>query len=303
MYTEFYQLDLKPFSLTPDPSFLYLSTVHRKCATVLQYGMMNNTGFTVVAGEIGSGKSTLIQHLLNSIDTSQVNIGHINNTFKIHDDLLAWVLDAFDVAVDPDSSRIDRYRKFTDFVITEYSEGRRVALIIDEAQNLDVDSIEELRLLSNINIAEDIILQMVFVGQPELVNLLEHPRLKQFAQRIGIEFNIPPLDFAETKKYIEHRLEVAGAKQPIFSEDAMAALYCYSGGLPRKINNMADMALVYGYAEEAEMIDAHVVNDTITDRIKSGLFKLGSRDSGGTKVVEEWLEQTQNIQLVKSEED
>lgn len=298
MYEAFYGLKLKPFSLTPDPSFLYLSRAHKKCATVLQYGMLNNTGFTVVSGEIGSGKSTLIQYLLSNVDSSQITVGHINNTFKVHDNLLAWVLDAFDIRVDSSVDRISRYRKFTDFVIGEYSEGRRVALIIDEAQNLDADSIEELRLLSNINIAEDIILQMVFVGQPELIDVILRPNLKQFAQRIGIEFNIPPLDYEETKHYIQHRLQVAGAKQPLFSEEAMAAIYCYSGGLPRKINNLADMALVYGFAEETSQLDAHIVNDTIEDRIKSGLYKIGDRSNGEIKMVEEWLSQTADVKLV-----
>lgn len=300
MYTDYYGLKTKPFSLTPDPNFLYLSAVHQKCATILQYGMLNNTGFTVVSGEIGSGKSTLIQHLLNTVDHSLVTIGHINNTFKVHDDLLAWVLDAFDIEVEHGAPRITLYRKFTDFVISEYSDGRRVALIIDEAQNLDVDSIEELRLLSNINIAEDIILQMVFVGQPELIEVLENPRLKQFAQRIGIEFNIPPLGYEETKQYIEHRLSVAGAEREIFQEEAMAALYCYSGGLPRKINNLSDMALVYGFAEEAYEINATIINDTISDRMKSGLFRLEQRAYDDIKVVEDWLAKTKKIQLISA---
>ena len=298
MYADFYGLKTKPFSLTPDPNFLYLSAVHQKCATILQYGMLNNTGFTVISGEIGSGKSTLIQYLLNTIDQGLVRIGHINNTFKVHDDLLAWVLDAFDIVVDPGTPRINLYRKFTDFVIEEYSEGRRVALIIDEAQNLDVDSIEELRLLSNINIAEDIILQMVFVGQPELIDVLADPRLKQFAQRIGIEFNIPPLDYEETKQYIEHRLKVAGADRRVFTDEAIAALYCYSGGLPRKINNLSDMALVYGFAEEVREVDANIINDTISDRLKSGLFKLGERESESIHIVEKWLNQVAKIQLI-----
>lgn len=300
MYEAFYGLKLKPFSLTPDPNFLYLSKVHKKCATILQYGMLNNTGFTVVSGEIGSGKSTLIQYLLTNLDASAVTVGHINNTFKVHDNLLAWVLDAFDIQVDASTDRIGRYRKFTDFVISEYSEGRRVALIIDEAQNLDADSIEELRLLSNINIAEDIILQMIFVGQPELIDVIQLPSLKQFAQRIGIEFNIPPLDYEETKIYIEHRLNVAGAQNSLFSEDAIAAIYCYSGGLPRKINNLADMALVYGFAEEAALIDAQIVNDTVEDRVKSGLYKVGDRENEEIKMVEDWLGQTFDVRLISA---
>lgn len=301
MYTEFYGLKLKPFSLTPNPTFLYMSPVHAKCATVLQYGLMNNTGFTVVSGEIGSGKSTIIQHLLNSIDLSTVAVGHINNTFRLHDDLLAWVLDAFDMKVDVNLSRIEKYRMFTDFVIQQYSEGRRVALIIDESQNLDEESIEELRLLSNINIAEDIILQIVFVGQPELIDMINKPSLRQFVQRIGVEFNIPPLDLSETKNYIDHRLKVAGAERRLFTEEALAALYCYSGGLPRKINNLADMALVYGYAGEVPLIDIDIVNDTISDRLESGLFKLGDRNLEEIRVVEKWLKETKNVTLVGSE--
>ncbi len=239
MYTEHFGLKHKPFNLVPDPAFFYLSPNHKKALTMLEYGLMSHAGFTVVTGEIGAGKTTLIRTLLKKI-SDDCTIGLINNTHESFGELMTWVLDALDI----ESTATDnsgRYRDYINFVVDQYAQDKRVVLIVDEAQNLSVKALEELRLLSNVNIDADIFLQLILTGQPELVEKLNKPELEQFAQRIGVEFHLKALDYLETEKYIKYRLEKAGAEKDIFSAEACAIIYCYSEGVPRKINNLCDL--------------------------------------------------------------
>lgn len=295
MYTEHFGLHHKPFNLVPDPSFFYLSPNHKKALTMLEYGLMSHAGFTVVTGEIGAGKTTLIRTLLKKIGNDCV-IGLINNTHESFGELMTWVLDALDI----ESTATDnsgRYRDYINFVINQHVQGKRVVLIVDEAQNLSVKALEELRLLSNVNIDADIFLQLILTGQPELVEKLNQPELEQFAQRIGVEYHLKALSYPETQKYIEYRLKMAGAEQYIFSNEACAIVYCYSEGVPRRINKLCDFALVYAFADDKQTVDANIVLDMMKEKKSSRIIKPTEKENPDVIRVKQMLVEKFNILL------
>ncbi|KKM68262.1 hypothetical protein LCGC14_1462650 [marine sediment metagenome] len=296
MYTEHFGLNFKPFNLVPDPKFLYLSPVHKKALTMLEYGLMSQAGFTVVTGEIGAGKTTLIRSLLKKLDDEYL-IGLINNTSESFGELMEWVLDAFDIDSDA-TDNAGRYRDYVDYVIEQHAQGRKIVLIVDEAQNLSVKALEELRLLSNVNIDADIFMQLVLTGQPELSDKLNLPELEQFAQRIGVEYHLKALSYPETQKYIEHRMEIAGADHKIFTNEACAAIFCYSEGVPRRINNLADFALVYAFADDAKEVSVNTVLDMIKEKRSSTIIKTKESQNPDVKRVRSWLLELYNIHLV-----
>ena len=256
MYESFYGFKEKPFSLTPDPAFLYLGSKHLRGLTMLEYGLVNHVGITVLTGAIGAGKTTLIRKLLNLIEVD-VTVGLISNTHQSFGNLLQWVAAAFDLDAKTESKAI-LYDRFGQFLIQEYAEGKRTLLIIDEAQNLSAMTLEEMRLLTNINADKHQILQLMLVGQPELRETLNRPDLRQFVQRIGVDFHLAPLNSSETDEYIKHRLSVAGGDDAMFDDVARRFIHHQCGGVPRLINSMCDTALVYGYAEEAKTISAEL---------------------------------------------
>lgn len=295
MYTEHFGLTSKPFNLVPDPTFLYLSPNHKKALTMLEYGLMSHAGFTVVTGEIGAGKTTLIRALLSKIEDDCV-IGLINNTHESFGELMTWVLDSLEI----ESTATDnagRYRDYINFVVEQHAQGKRVVLIVDEAQNLSIQALEELRLLSNVNIDSDIFLQLVLTGQPELIDKLNLPELKQFAQRIGVEFHLKALSYPETQNYIEYRLQIAGAKNKIFTNEACAVIYCYSEGIPRRINNLCDFAMVYAFAEDKQEIDVPILLEMMRDKKSTRIVQSTFSDNADVKRVRGWLLEQHNIQL------
>lgn len=261
MYEQFYGLSRRPFSLVPDPDFLFLGKNHAVALAMLEYGVQGQAALSLVTGEVGSGKTTLIRYLLRTMD-KHFTVGVITNTHRSFGNLLTWVLTAF--GMDPGGQdKATMYRQFVDFVAQEHVSGRRVVLIVDEAQNMDVETLEELRLLSNVNVGDELLVQLMLVGQPELADTLRRPELSQFAQRISVEHHIHALDFASTRSYIEHRLKVAGSEAEVFDRYACATVYYYSRGIPRAVNNICDMALVYGYAEEARPITCQIVLEVV----------------------------------------
>jgi len=295
MYTEHFGLNHKPFNLVPDPSFFYLSPHHKKALTMLEYGLVSQAGFTVVTGEIGAGKTTLIRTLLQKISDDCI-IGLINNTHESFGDLMTWVVDALDIPSTA-TDNAGRYRDYIDFVIDKHAQGKRVVLIVDEAQNLSVKSLEELRLLSNVNIDADIFLQLILTGQPELVDKLNEPELVQFAQRIGVEYHLKALNYHETQKYIEYRMARAGADRKIFNDVACAIIYCYTEGVPRRINNVCDLALVYAYAEDMKVVNSKIILEIIAEKKASGIIKASDKQAPDVKPVMAMLKEKFDIVL------
>ncbi len=269
MYEEFYQFNERPFTLAPDPSFLYLGKSHSRAMDILEYGIVSDAGITVISGEVGTGKTTVVRNLLDQLDEN-FTVGMITNTQKSFGDLIKWVLLSYDINTD-ESDHIKLYQKFVEFITKEHRAGRRVILIIDEAQNLGMDALEDIRMLTNINVDKTLVLQLVLVGQPELVELLRQKELRQFAQRVSADYFLQPLTFRETGNYIKHRISVAGGDDNLFRQTAYATVYYHSGGIPRVINTICDMSLVYGFADEAPRISKEIVLDAIRDRKVGGL--------------------------------
>ena len=272
MYETFYGFRSKPFSLLPDPEFLYLSKKHQMALTLLEYGLMNQASFSVITGDIGTGKTTLIRQLLNQMERDMV-VGLISNTHPSFGDLLQWILLAFNLECHS-KEKVDMYKTFMDFLIKQYAANRRSILIIDEAQNMSPQALEELRMLSNVNSDKDQVLQVILAGQPGLRDNLRDPRLEQFAQRIAVDYNLTPLNAEETREYIRHRLSVAGGSPDMFDDEACEAVFRYSGGIPRLVNLLCDTALVYGYAEQVPRIGAQTIEDVARDKQQSRILPL-----------------------------
>ncbi len=270
MYESFYGLREKPFSIQPDPDFLFMSERHSQAYGMLEYALMSRAGFAVICGEIGCGKTTLVRRLLANLG-EDVMVGLVTNTHLDMGNLLEWIMLSFGLPFEG-KSQVSQYDTFQRFLIAQYGEGRRVVLIVDEAQNLSVSALEFLRMLSNINADKDQLLQMILVGQPQLRTLLKRPELVQFAQRIAVDYFVQPLGTVEVADYIEHRLRVAGRERALFSPLAMAKIAKVAQGVPRKINTLCDMALVYGFAHEARVIDVHIIDEVLQDRSMFGVL-------------------------------
>jgi general secretion pathway protein A len=269
MYESFFGLKEKPFSLLPDPDFLFMSSKHSLALSILEYSLAGQAGFCAITGDIGSGKTTLIRTLLRRIGRD-VTLGLISNTHSGLTDITSWALAAFGRGTNAQSDA-EIYQELMHFLIGEYGAGRRCVLIVDEAQNLTVEALEELRLISNINADKDLLLQIILVGQPELLVKLKSPELAQFAQRISISYHLTPLSYQDTRRYVRHRLQIAGAERPIFSDTAIGAVQYFSGGVPRVVNSICDMSMVYGLADNTTEIDLDIVLRVITDRQASGV--------------------------------
>lgn len=271
MYEDFYGLSGKPFSLSPDADFLFFSKRHRRALSLLEYGIITQAGFIVITGDVGAGKTTVIRRYLKSAG-EDLTIGVITHTSKFSGRLLNWVAMTFEIAVDDcHNDEVKLYERFVSFLLDQYAKGKRAVLIIDEAQNLTAEALEELRMLSNVNNEKDQLLQIVLVGQPELLETLKRHELRQFAQRISVHCNLDPLVPGETAAYIRHRLGVVGGRPEIFDDIACASVHFFTGGVPRLINLLCDQALVYGFSEDRQNITIDIVSEVVFDRVRSGL--------------------------------
>lgn len=266
MYEQHFGLVKKPFSLSPDPEFLYFGHNHQRALTMLQYGIENNAGYTLISGEVGCGKTTLIRHLIGSLDTDY-EIGLMSNTHPSFGTTVDLILLAFDI-VPAKRSKVEKYRALEKFLIEQYSLGKKVLLIVDEAQNLTVGMLEELRLISNINADKDQVLQVVISGQPEIRTLLEKSQLRQFRQRISSDYHLEPLSLEQTRRFIQHRLKISGCQQhtEIFTQRAIRLLHLFTQGTPRLINKYCELCMVYAFADHDKNVDWRIVMSVMRDK-------------------------------------
>jgi general secretion pathway protein A len=275
IYNDHFGLSERPFTLLPDPDFLYWSDNHTRAYAMLEYGMLTHAPITVITGEIGAGKTTLLRHLLRTLP-EEFTVGLISNAQGNRGELLHWVLMALGVSTDTGASYVQLFAQFQDFLIEEYASGRRTMLIFDEAQNLSIETLEELRMFSNINADKDELIQLVLVGQPELRDLIAQPRLTQFAQRVAAEYHLPGMSVDQVDAYINHRLAVAGAQREIFTPSAAECIHAASRGVPRLVNQICDYALVYAFTDGLDLVDAGVIEQVVKDRRMHGNLRMVS---------------------------
>lgn len=265
MYESYYGLSGKPFQLNPDPGFYFSSKQHRRAKAYLDYGVQRNEGFIVITGEVGAGKTTILRGLLDSLDASKVVAANLVTTQLGAEDTLRMVGAAFGVRV-KDASKADVLMSLEAFLVSQTSQGKRCLLIVDEAQNLSVQAVEELRMLSNFQFGQQALLQTFLVGQPEFRTILQCPDMQQLRQRVTATCHIGPLDAAETQAYIEHRLKCAGATgRPHFDAAAHELVFTASGGIPRRINLICDRLLLLGFLGEKDAFGFDEVTEVVTE--------------------------------------
>jgi general secretion pathway protein A len=259
MYLQFFGLAEKPFNETPDPRFLYLSPGHREALAQLQYGTQERKGFIVLTGKVGTGKTTLL-HALRRRLADHTAVSYVFDSTLPFDGILEYLLEDLGIAK-PEASRARRLMALNNFLIDRERAGQNTVLILDEAQNLSPETLEQIRLLSNFETATTKLLQILLVGQPELAGKLNLPELRQLKQRVGLRCQIPPLDLDEAHQYIRNRLHIAGARdRAIFNDAAIERITGYCDGIPRVINILGDHCLLFGYVEEKRRIDRACVD-------------------------------------------
>lgn len=264
MYLEFYGLAERPFSTTPDPKFLYLTSRHREALAQLTYGVAEDQGFIVLTGAIGTGKTTLLHSLRSSLD-GNVAVAFISSSMLPFEGLLEYMLEEFGVGKSA-ASHVQRLIALNNFLVEQHRARRKTVLILDEAQNLSAATLEQVRLLSNFERSDAKLLQILLVGQPELRTKLALRELRQLRQRIALDFSIEPLSAEETRDYIHARLRIAGAgDRGLFTERAIRRIAEYSRGIPRIINILCHHCLLTGYADQRRRIEPDVVEDVQSD--------------------------------------
>jgi putative secretion ATPase (PEP-CTERM system associated) len=261
MYEAFYGLSRKPFQLNPDPQFYFSSKPHRRARSYMVYGVMRGEGFIVITGEVGAGKTTIVRDLLESLDASSVVAAHLVSTQLGAEDALKMVCGAFGVPV-RGTGKADMLMALEAYFITQTTQGKRCLLIVDEAQNLQPQAVEELRMLSNFQFGDQALLQTFLVGQPEFREILQGPGMLQLRQRVTARCHLGPLDEEDTRAYIEHRLKCAGATdKPTFDDAVFKEIHQFTGGIPRRINTVCDRLLLQGYLAES----THISRDALTE--------------------------------------
>ncbi len=270
MYLSFYSLKQKPFAITSSPSFLFLSQRHKEALSHLIYGIKERVGFIEITGEVGTGKTTLCRALLNRLD-ERTKTAFIFNSNLSGLQLMQNIVEDLGIKTEK-KTRGDLFQELNRFLIDQLALNNNVVLIVDEAQNLSRQILEQIRMLSNLEAENEKLLQIILVGQPELRKKLQSPSLRQLRQRIAVRYHIEALDREEVPLYITHRLKLAGANgsAPFFNEEATEEICRYSGGIPRLINMICDKSLLLGYVLEQKTISADLVKRSIVE-IEGGI--------------------------------
>jgi putative secretion ATPase (PEP-CTERM system associated) len=286
MYEKHFFLNCKPFELLPNPEFLFQSSTHKKAITYLDYGIKEKIGFILLTGEIGSGKTTIIRNLIKNLDSS-IRLSRVNNTKVTSEQLISMINEDFGLDVQG-KNKTKLLSDLNEFLIGQYAEKAQPTLLIDEAQNLSPDLLEEIRLLSNLETDRAKLIQIILIGQPELNKVLMLPEMMQLRQRINISYHINPLTIDETVKYIRHRLHVAGNVKAInFEGDMSEQIYRFSRGIPRLINILCDLALLAAFVEGKKAVSADVVRDVIRDLESRDNWNVPQESSSSETAVKE----------------
>jgi general secretion pathway protein A len=265
MYLDFHGFREKPFNLTPDPRFVFLSKTHKEAFAHLLYGINNRAGFIALTGEVGSGKTTVLRALLNQLDADHHRTALIFNPYLSPAELLRNINREFGIQTNP-SDRASSLDTLNLFLLQQNAEGRTVVLIIDEAQDLEAPVLEQIRLISNLETDREKLIQIVLSGQPELLQILERSEMRQLSQRITVRYHLQPMDFEDTVRYVNHRLVMAGGRgDGTFSMRALKRIYRYSHGLPRLVNAACDRALLTGYTRDTAKINSEIAAAGIKD--------------------------------------
>ncbi len=266
MFDNFYGLTGKPFQLTPDPEFYFRSVTHRKALSYLGYGLAQGEGFIVITGEVGSGKSTLVAHMMESLDESQVTVAQVVTSKLDGEEIVHVVARSFGLDIEG-HDKATALTEIESFLHEEAREGRRCLLVMDESQNLTVSALEELRMLSNFQLGNHPLLQTLLLGQPEFRSTLQSdPGLEQLRQRVIAAHHLEPMQKGEIEPYIVHRLKIVGWDgNPAFDQRVFAELYEASGGIPRRVNQIANRLLLLGAVEERNRIDAAMLQNVLAE--------------------------------------
>jgi len=284
MYEAYYKLSGKPFQLNPDPSFYFASRGHKRAMSYLEYGLHQGEGFIVITGEIGAGKTTLVRNLFRRVDPNGYVAAQLVSTQLDADDTLRLIAAAFGLKHE-DQSKAVLLKRLEEYLTSVARHGRRALLVVDEAQNLTPRAVEELRMLSNFQIGEKSLLQSFLLGQPEFRHTLLGEGMQQLRQRIIASYHLGPMDAAETRSYIEHRMKTVGwAGDPEFSEDCFAPIFEFTGGIPRRINTLCDRVLLFGYLEDKHRIDSQTVAAVIGD-LNGEMPTLAANDAGSPRTA------------------
>jgi general secretion pathway protein A len=285
MYLEHFNLSERPFSITPNPRFIYMSQYHREALAHLLYGLGEGGGFVQLTGEVGTGKTSLCRCLMEQVPDN-VDLAVVLNPKVTAIELIATVCHELGIEYPEEDASI---KKLTDvlnhYLLEAHAKGRRTVLIIDEAQNLSADVLEEVRLLTNLETSTQKLLQIILIGQPELRTLLQREDMRQLAQRVTARYRLEPLSREETRAYIRHRLHICGATRPIFDKSAVKRIYRLSGGIPRLINVLCDRALLGAYTEGKLQIDRRIVQQAANEVLADELQQSRTRFSPGWSIV------------------
>lgn len=277
LYTAHFGLTTRPFALAPDPDFLFWPPAHRRAYTMLEYGVMTHSPITLITGDIGAGKTTLLLHLMRSLGP-EISVGLISNPNGSRAELLRWVLMALGQPAALTDSYVDLFSRFQAYLIGEYAAGHRVVLIFDEAQNLSSDALEEIRMFTNINSGKDEILQLVLVGQPELRDTIGQPNMRQFAQRVAANYHLTAMDQRTVRAYVTHRMKVAGREEKVFTTPAVDLIYRTTGGVPRLVNQLCDLSLVYAFSKGRQSVSAVTVQQVLDDGVFFAVNAVVAKD-------------------------